>query len=235
MKRSNELEIPDFRGFSPEAFRFLRSLKRNNRREWFQARKEEYVELLHKPMVAVVLELADECKSFAPEISFNPQRNILRIYRDTRFSKDKSPYRTYVAATFPFGAYGKNMDSPGLYFQIAPGESFVAGGLYMPSSLQLRKIRESLQQNPDAFLEIVESRRFKKHFGEVRGEQLKTTPRGISADHPMIDHLRLKQFFVECPLPEKDVMKKDFPQKISKEFREMMPLLRWLAKSQSLW
>ncbi|WP_413612877.1 DUF2461 domain-containing protein [Bdellovibrio sp. HCB-110] len=235
MKSSSEVEIQDFQGFKPEAFRFLRSLKRNNKREWFQPRKENYEELLRHPMMAVVFELAEECKSFAPEIGFNPKRNVLRIYRDTRFSKDKSPYKTNIAASFPFGTYAKNMDSPGLYLHLEPGQVFVAGGLYMPSSLQLRKIRESILKNPDAFLDIVEAREFKKHFGALEGEKLKTTPRGISPEHPMIEYLRHKQFFVSHTFEESVAMKKDFPKKIAKEFKQMMPLLRWLNKSQSLW
>lgn len=235
MAGASEIEIQDFQGFSPEAFRFLRSLKRNNKREWFQSRKGVYEELVKHPMMAVVFELAKECKSFAPEVGFDPQKNVLRIYRDTRFSKDKTPYKTNVAASFPFGTYGKNMDSPGLYLHLEPGEVFVGGGLYLPNSLQIRKIRESLQKNPDAFLDIVEDREFKKHFGKISGDILKTAPRGISADHPMTDYLRLKQFFVSRTFEESVALKKDFPKKIAKEFKLMMPLLRWINKSQNLW
>lgn len=235
MAGKNEVEIPDFSGFSAEAFRFLKALKKNNNREWFLPKKEKYIELLHKPMVALVLELAEECRAFAPDISINPQRNILRIYRDTRFSKDKSPYKTFVAATLPFGSYDKTMDSPGLYFQITPGGSFAAGGLYGPNSLQLRKVRESLQQNPEAFLQIIEDRGFKKHFGELQGEKLKTNPRGVLPNHEMIEFLRMKQFYVEKSFADEDVMKKDLPKKMAKEFKQMMPLLRWLAKSQNIW
>ncbi|MDG0814859.1 DUF2461 domain-containing protein [Bdellovibrio svalbardensis] len=235
MKTSSIVEIQDFRGFSPEAFRFLRSLKRNNRRNWFQPRKETYDELLRLPMMALICEIGEEARKFAPEIRFDPKHAVLRVYRDTRFSKDKTPYKTNIAASLPFGTYGKNMDSPGLYLHIEPGEIFVGGGLYMPNSQQLRKIREAIVQHSDSFLEIIEDRNFKKHFGDISGERLKTNPRGISPDHEMIDYLRLKQFFVSKTFDDSIALKKDFPKKVAKEFELMMPLLRWLNKSQSLW
>lgn len=235
MKGANEIEIQDFKGFSPEAFRFLRSLKRNNRREWFQPRKDTYLELLHYPMIAALYELQDQTKSFAPEIGFNPKKNILRVYRDVRFSKDKSPYKTFVAANLPFGMGKKGMDSVGLYMAVETDKVFVAGGLYMPSSLQLRKVREAILKNPDEFLDIVEDKTFKKHFKELQGDKLKTTPRGISPEHPMVEYLRLKQFFVTHTFDLSVATKKDFPKKIAQEFKAMMPLLRWLNKSQSLW
>ncbi len=235
MKTTTTIEIPDFSGFSPEAFRFLRSLKRNNRREWFQPRKEKYEQVLRLPMMALVCEIGEHARKFAPEIRFNPKDAVLRIYRDTRFSKDKTPYKTNIAATLPFGTYGKDMGSPGLYFQIEPGEVFLGGGLWMPNSEQLRKIRESIMNNPDEFLSIVENRNFKKHFGEIKGERLKTVPRGVLPTHPMIDYLRMKQFYVSVNIDDKAALKKDFPKKIAKEFEHMIPLLRWINKSQSLW
>ncbi|WP_374029492.1 DUF2461 domain-containing protein [Bdellovibrio bacteriovorus] len=235
MKKATVIEIPDFKGFSPEAFRFLRSLKKNNRREWFQPRKEDYQRLVHLPMMGLIMELGEVCRSFAPEVPFNPQRNILRVYRDTRFSKDKTPYKTFVGASFPYGNFPKTVDSTGLYMQIEPGEVFIGGGLWKPSSLQLRKIRQFMLQDPDAFLEIIEDKNFKKHFGSIQGEKLKTTPRGISPDHPLVEYLRLKQFFISISLPEDAALKKDLPKKIAAEFKLMMPLLRWLNKSQRMW
>lgn len=235
MKNTSTIEIPDFRGFSPEAFRFLRSLKRNNNREWFQPRKDEYEQLLRLPMMALICEIGEEARKFAPEIRFDPKNAVLRIYRDTRFSKDKTPYKTNVAASMPFGTYGKDMASPGLYLHLEPGEIYLGGGLWMPNSAQLRKLRESINNDPDTFLEIIEDRNFKKHFGELAGERLKTVPRGVLPNNPMIDYLRLKQFFVSKTLEENAAFKKDFPKKIAKEFALMMPLLRWINKSQSLW
>lgn len=235
MASTSVVEIPDFKGFTREAFRFLKSLKRNNRREWFQPRKDDYERLLRLPMMAAVCEIGEEARKFAPEVRFNPKDAVLRIYRDTRFSKDKTPYKTFVAATLPFGTFGKGMDSPGLYFSVEPGDVFIGGGLWMPSSLQLRKIRESIMQNPDAFLEIIEDRNFKKHFGEIQGERLKTIPRGVLPNHEMIDYLRLKQFYVSKTFTDEAAMKKNFPKVMAKEFELMMPLLRWINKSQSLW
>lgn len=235
MADKKTIEIPDFQGFSPKAAAFLKSLKRNNRREWFQPRKDDYEQLLHLPMMALVCELAEECKSFAPEIRFDPRKSLLRIYRDTRFSKDKTPYKDFVAAKFPFGTATKDVDSLGFYIHFEPGDFFIGGGIYKPSTEQLRKIREMILQNPDAFTDIVENRVFKKHFGEIQGEKLKKVPAGISADHELAEYFKLKQFFVSISFPEEAAYKKDLPKKIAKEFKEMMVFARWLNKSQSLW
>ena len=229
------IEIPDFAGFSPEASRFLKSLKRNKRREWFQPRKEEYERLLQHPMMALVWELADECRKIAPECRFEPRHAVLRIYRDTRFSKDKTPYKDFVAAKFPFGTEGKKIDSLGLYIHFEPGEFYIGGGVYKPSNEQLRKIRESIMQNPDAFTDIVEDPKFKKRFGEIQGEKLKKAPQGISPEHPLVEYLKLKQFFVGRSLSETESYKKDLPKKIARDIQELMPFIRWINKSQGLW
>lgn len=229
------IEIPPFKGFSPEALKFLKALDRNNRREWFQPRKEKYEELLKHPMMAVVAELDRECRKAAPELRFIPEKAVLRIYRDTRFSKDKTPYKNYVAASIPFGGMKKKMEHIGVYFHIEPGQVSVFAGLYQPTSEALRKIRENLLRHPDSFLDIVESSAFKKRFGSLKGEKLKTNPRGISEDHPMIDYLRHKQFYVEKHFPEKMALKKDFPKLVAQEFIAAMPLLRWLNRSQRIW
>lgn len=232
MKR---VEIPKFQGFSPEALKFLKALDRNNRREWFQPRKEKYEELLKLPMMAAVAELGIECRKFAPELRFIPEKAVLRIYRDTRFSKDKTPYKNYVAASIPFGGLKKKMENIGVYFHIEPGRVSVFAGLYQPTGIALRKIRENLIRNPDSFLEFVEGREFKKRFGKLQGEKLKTNPRGIGPDHELIEYLRYRQFYVEKHFPEKVALRKDFPKLLAREFEASMPLLRWLNRSSKNW
>lgn len=229
------IHIEPFQGFSAEALKFLRSLKRNNRREWFQPRKEKYEQLLKYSKMALVKALGDECEKFAPELRFIPERAILLIYRDTRFSDDKTPYKDFVAASIPFLGSKKKMHHIGVYFEIEPGKFSIYGGLYQPEADALRKIRETLMKNPDGFLEIVDDPKFKKHFGQLRGEKLKTNPRRISPEHPMIDYLRFKQFYVMKEFSGKAATRKDLPKIIAKEFETMMPLLRWLSRAQRAW
>lgn len=220
--------LPVFGGFPKKSLTFLRALKRNNRREWFQPRKQEYEELLRLPMQSLVAALADKCARTIPDIVFEPKKAVFRIYRDVRFSSDKSPYKTHVAASFNPPHSSKEYETAGLYLHVEPSTVFAAGGLYMPNSSQLRKIREAIQENPGPFLAVVKNPAFKRRFRGLSGAKLKTSPRGISPDHPMIEFLRLKQFHVSCEYSDKDIFSKSFADKIARDLRLMMPLVRWL-------
>src|SRR5262245_41253001 len=129
-----------FSAFPKEGLRFLRSLKRNNNREWFLEHKSIYEEVVRQPMEDLVLALAADFSKFAPELVATPKTSIYRIYRDTRFSKDKSPYKTHVAAVFPRKGFEKH-EGAGLYLHLAPSELLIAGGVYMPFPDDLRAIR----------------------------------------------------------------------------------------------
>jgi uncharacterized protein (TIGR02453 family) len=216
-----------FQGFDKEAIGFLKRLKKNNRREWFQPRKEEYEELLKTPMTLLVADLAECFRKTAPEIRFTP-RSVLRIYRDTRFSKDKTPYKTHIAASFSMSGAHKTMDAPGLYVHVAPDEVFIGGGLYMPNPKQLTRIRYAIEQKSDQFLDLIENRSFKREFGGLQGDTLKRAPKGYLPDHPMIEHLKRKQFFVGRQLAVKDCMSPSFVKKVEDSYAKMLPLARWL-------
>ena len=135
-----------FTGFPEEGLRFLRALKRNNNREWFQAHKSDYEEFIKKPMEGLVLSLGSDLSKIAPEIVATPKASLFRIYRDTRFSKDKSPYKTHVAASFPHRGLDKHQGA-GLYLHIAPTEVFLGGGIYMPASEDLSAVRHHIAGN----------------------------------------------------------------------------------------
>src|SRR5947209_873525 len=182
-----------FSKFPTEGLRFLRSLKRNNNREWFLEHKGIYEEHVKQPMADLIETLAREFQQFAPEMISSPKASAYRIHRDTRFSKDKSPYKTHVAAVFPRSSLGKH-EGAGFYLHIAPTELLIAGGLYMPLPEDLAAVREHIAKNAKAFRNIVESRPFRKLFGTLEGEQLVRVPRGFSPDHPAADYLRHKQF-----------------------------------------
>ena len=161
--------------FPREGMAFLRQLKRNNNRDWFQAHRESYERHVRAPMAELVYAIGDAFRRFAPEMVADPKVSIYRIYRDTRFSRDKTPYKTQVAAVFPVRGLPKN-SGPGLYFHISPQEVLIGGGIYMPEPQLLRGVREQIAAHPKHFLGIVESRAFRNAFGELEGEQLKTAP-----------------------------------------------------------
>jgi len=235
---SNKLPLedgfyPPFEGFHKEGIDFLRKLKKNNNRPWFNRHKEEYEENVKFPMQCLIALLAQRMVDAAPEIEFNPRRSIFRIYRDIRFSKNKAPYKTNVAASFELRGRRGRTETPGLYIHIEPGEVFVGGGLYMPTGEQLKAIRHSITNKPEEFLEVTKERRFKKEFGSIQGERLQKAPLGFPKDHPMIEHLRLKQFFVYKTFGESVCFKARFPDTVASVFADIMPLIRWLAKAVS--
>ena len=168
----------------------------------------------------------------APEIEFNPKKSIFRIYRDVRFSKNKAPYKTNIAASFNWRGLKGPVEAPGLYLHIEPGDIFIGGGVYMPSSDQVKAFRKSMVDHPGEFLEVVENRRFKKEFVEVQGEKLSKAPLGYPKDHPMIEHLRHKQFYVGKDYNDVSMsFHPKFLNVVVGVFNDTMPLVRWLAKA----
>ena len=186
--------MPATAPFTPKALAFLRALKRNNRREWFHERRDEYEQLLRRPMMAVVEGFGHEFRRFAPDLMADPKKSVYRIWRDTRFSADKRPLKTNVAAVFPH-RLGDRHTSAGLYLEIAPEWVFAGGGLYMPDTQGLHRIRERIAEDPRAFRRVVNAPALKR-AGGLQGESLKRVPRGFPADHPAADYLKMKQFLV---------------------------------------
>jgi uncharacterized protein (TIGR02453 family) len=225
--------FPPFEGFPKEGIAFLQKLKKNNNRPWFQKHKEDYDQLVKLPMQCLIASLGQSLADDAPEIMFNPRKSIFRIYRDVRFSKNKAPYKTNIAAYFDLRGKKSPGESPGLYVGIEPGEIFVGGGLYMPGGEQLKAIRRSISEHPDEFLEIVKDRTFKRKFGEIMGEKLQKAPLGYPKDHPMIEYLRHKQFFVGTESGHAPCLRADFADTVADVLRDTMPLVRWLTKATS--
>ncbi len=223
-----------FGGFPPETFRFLRQLKRNNNREWFLAHKDVYDLKVKAPMTDLVLALGQSIQQSAPELVVNPKRAIYRIYRDIRFSADKSPYKTHVAAIFVPRGIAKNSGAC-LYFHIEPAEVLIAGGVYMPDSATLRILRRHIADNWEDLAVITSERSFRKLFGSLQGDRLVRPPLGYAADHPAIDVLRQKQFYVSRTEPA-DLAKgpKLFPRLLTL-FSAMIPLVRFLNAPLKSW
>jgi len=220
-----------FEGYSPKAFDFLRKLKRNNRRDWFQPRKTEYESLLVVPTKAMVAELGARLSNKTPGVKYDTRRAVFRIYRDVRFSNDKSPYKTYTAAHVSFPSKEGASSRPGYYFHVEPGEAFIGGGLWMPSPEQLKRIRRRIDENPQEFKKIISAPALKKHFGALRGKHLSRAPKGWPPDHPSIELLKLKQFFVGKEFPESAATRKDFPDVVARHFKAVFPLLQWLDQA----
>ncbi len=218
--------MPSAAPFSPKALAFLRALARNNDRAWFHARKADYQAHLKEPMVRVIERVGDEFRSFAPELMADPKKSLYRIWRDTRFSEDKRPLKTNVAAVFPHRR-GNRHTSAGLYLEIAPKWVFAGGGLYMPDPAALLAIRRRIAESPTAFRAIVESPALRR-IGGLQGEALTRVPRGFPADHPAAGYLKHKQFlaFREWP-PTLATSPRFWPELLS-VFRAVAPLVAFL-------
>jgi uncharacterized protein (TIGR02453 family) len=218
---------PQFPTFPEAGLRFLRRLKRNNNRNWFQTHKTEYEECVKKPMEELVKALSLEFATIAPEIEASPRTSLYRINRDTRFSKNKAPYKTHVAAVFPVQALGKH-EGAGLYFHISQEELLIGGGMYMPATEDLRHVRHAIANHVAEFQAIISNRRFRRLFGELTGERLARVPRGFSPDHPAAEYLRLKQYLAGRRLPPQSAASREFVTTLLETFVALLPLLRFL-------
>ena len=206
---------------------FLKQIKQNNSREWMEENKKLYIDARDE-FVAITKHVIDEVAKFDPALaSLDPKKSIFRLNRDIRFSKNKDPYKTN------FGAYmmegGKKAGKAGYYLHLEPGnESFIAGGVYMPESDKLAKIRQEIDYNGKEFVSIISQNNFKSIFKTVEGDRLKRPPKGYLEDHPHIDLLKLKSFLVVHKITDEQVMKSDFPQFITATFKAMLPFNNFL-------
>jgi len=215
-----------FPGFSREALKFFVQLKRHNNRPWFLKNKETYEREIKEPMVSLVLEINSQLRNLAPELVTEPKRAIYRIYRDVRFSADKSPYKTHTAALFAPRGLGKHACA-GLYFHFAPDELLLAGGVYMPGPKELLAIRNHIAANPKALQNTLAQRQLAA-LGGLQGDQLMRVPKGFAPDHPAADLLRYKQFLVWVKHPPQMALGKDLLHTLVQTFRTLLPLVRFL-------
>ena len=212
--------------FTREGLNFLQSLKRNNNREWFLEHRPAYEESVRAPMVQLIEALGEEFNRFAPEIAVSP-KSLFRIHRDTRFSKDKSPYKTQVAASFSVRGLARH-EGAGFYFHIAPTELWIGGGLYRPASDELRVVRAHIAEQHERLDQIVKARQFRKLFGTLTGEQSSRIPRGYPADHPAEHFLRYKDLLAARELTPDEATKPKFLDTLVETFEAMNPLIRFL-------
>ena len=212
--------------FTAKTLSFLRSLKRNNKREWFHARKDQYLIHCRQPALDVVARLAEDFREFAPEMIADPKVSLLRPYRDTRFSDDKTPLKTHVGATFPHRALGR-MNGAWFYFEVAPGWVWIGGGMWRPDTSQLQLVREHIAANHRRLDKIVNSPSFKK-IGGLQGDRMTRVPRGLAKDHPAADYLQYRQFMGYREEAAALATQKDFYRQLRTTFETIAPLVQFL-------
>lgn len=213
--------------FQPEAFKFLSGLARNNRREWFQARRDIYERELKAPMLEIVRRVTDAMAEFSPEHVRSPEKCVMRIYRDTRFSTDKTPYKRHVAAWWACDGMEKTSGG-GFYFHVSPKEVVIAAGIYMPQREQLLAIRTWLLENHEEFRRLLAEKKLRKTFREFEGASLSRPPKGFPKDHPAIDLILCRQWGVAATLPAEIALKPKFVSVIAESFRLANPVVRAL-------
>lgn len=212
--------------FTPKTLSFLRSLKRNNTREWFHERRDQYERHCKQPMIAVIERLADDFRSFAPDMVADPKVSAFRQFRDTRFSDDKSPMKTHLAATFPHRKLGR-MNGASFYFEIAPGWVWIGGGLWRPDATQLQLVRDHIVKNQTQLDAIVREPTLKK-LGGLRGDRMTRVPRGYPKDHPAADYLQHRQFMAFREEAPALATSKDFYKQLRDTLRVITPLVQFL-------
>lgn len=229
-----------FAGFPPGALTFLRALKRNNRKEWFEANRARYEQDVKQPLVALIEEVDVRLASLAPEI-VGTKRSLFRIHRDVRFSRDKTPYKTHAACWFYHRDAGRAVGDnaahggAGFYFHFAPGDVFTGGGVWMPPRPALNRIREAIADDPEAFAAIVTAPPFTRRFGGLETEHMLTRmPRGFEVDHPAATWLRYQSFTAGRAVEDALLGSAKLVDVLIKDFTVMLPLVRWINAASGL-
>ncbi len=213
---------------------FLAALKRNNNREWFEANREKF-ETLKQDFINVVGQIIEGIGTADPAIkSLNAKDCIFRQYRDIRFSKDKTPYKTHIGAYMNKG--GKKTNTAGYYIHIEPGQSLIAGGLYHPETVHLRNVRQEIDYNLREWEQLTGDKNFKKYFpgGISVEDSLKRPPRGYDVKDPAIKYLMLKSFVFTKPLPDADLIALKDSKPLIKSFTALTPVVNFLNRADIL-
>ena len=216
--------------FTPKTLSFLRSLKRHNDREWFRARKDEYERHVRGPMVAVIERLAVDFGRFAPELDASPKRCIYRIYRDTRFSGDKTPLKTQIAASFRWRGLLRGR-SAGLYVEVSPGWVWMGGGFYAPETADLARIRQHISDTHPELRRLTRAAAFRRAFEALEGERLSRVPRGFAKDDPAAEYLKHRNFLAGREFPAELATTTAFYPTLVATFRAVMPIVRFLNEA----
>ncbi len=218
----------------PEMLQFLAELAMHNDRDWFKTHKQRFETQVMEPTLALVSGLAPGLAKLSPHFQAVPKRSggsLLRIHRDVRFSKDKTPYNPYMRARFFHARAGK--DGPCYYFHIGPEKTGIALGIWHPESKKLARIRAAIDKRPKDWKKV-RTAAFKKTFGELGGESLKRPPKGYAADHPLIEDLKRKDFAGLAEWEPEAALAKDFPKKVLRAWKAGTGLMRFVCEALEL-
>lgn len=221
-----------YASFGPETIRFLKQLSANNNREWFKENKSRYEEDVLDVALRFIQSMQDPLADIAPHFTASPTRmggSLMRVYRDTRFSKNKTPYKTNIGIQFRH-EQAKDVHSPGYYVHIDPEQVFVGVGMWRPDPDSLRGIRERIAAKPAEWKRVTGDRSFKRQF-KLGGESLQRPPRGFDKDHECIDDIRRKSFIAVRELEVKDCLKPQFQRTVESSFKTAEPYMRFLCKA----
>ena len=216
--------------FTDELFGFLKQLKRHNQREWFQANKERYQALVRDPCLRFIAELGEPLRRISPWLVADPhptRGSMFRIYRDTRFSADKRPYKTHVGMSFPHRGTKQKVHLPGFYLHLEPGGCFAAAGCWRPDNPTLIRIRSAIVARPDAWKKAVRGL-------ELEGDALSRPPRGYPADHPLVEHLKRKDFLASVEFTQAQVCRARFMAEFITACSKLSPLVAFLSQAMDL-
>lgn len=211
---------------SPSNFDFLKLLKKNNNREWFTKNKDRFIKEQDE-MIAFADALLEKTNKHDVIETPSGKKSLYRIYRDIRFSKDKTPYKTNWAGGFQRATKKRR---GGYYFHIEPGNTIIAGGFFSPNPKDLKRIRDEFSYDPAPIRKIIGNKNFINTFGALEGEQVKTAPKGFNADDPAIDLLRYKQFLLIRRFSDKEVLSPDFLKKADETFKAMRPFFDYMSE-----
>ena len=219
-----------FQGFPAQTLPFLDELARHNERAWFDQHKHRYEAHVREPALAFIEEMAPRLKKLSDQFSAIAKKSggsLMRVYRDTRFSKDKSPYKTNIGIQFRH-RLGKDIHAPGFYLHIAPGDCFLAAGIWHPEPKTLARIRAFITDNPAAWQSALTYKPFQKHF-RLSGESLMRPPKGIAPDHPLIEDLKRKDFIAVRAFDPAAIQSPEFTAFVAGGFKQTVPLVRYLC------
>jgi uncharacterized protein (TIGR02453 family) len=222
----------EFSGFQPTIFQFLEELADNNNRPWFNENKRRYEGDVLAPCQAFIRAFRPRLKKISPYFVASDRRSggsLMRVYRDTRFAKDKTPYKTNVGIQFRH-EMGRDVHAPGFYVHIAPDECFLAVGVWRPDRASLDRIRQAIVDEPARWRRATGGKRFRKHF-ELAGDSLKRPPRGFPADHPLVEDLKRTDLVGYGELSEQEVLDESFADLAAASFAASRPFMRFLCRA----
>lgn len=221
--------------FTAQGMSFLRQIEKNNNRDWFHENKSDYESLVRIPALNFIDDMANDLAHLSPHFLALAKKvggSLMRVHRDVRFSRDKSPYKTNIGIQFRH-EMGKDVHAPGFYLHIEPGDCFIGVGIWRPDSSALGKIRDAIVEHDKNWLYAINDKSFKKNF-KLSGESLKNGPRGYDRNHVLIEDLKRKDFIAISQVDDNVALSKNFKQQVIKRFTEAEPYMQFLCKALTL-